>query len=806
MLFHAEWRRRWLSWTALALLVALVGGTVLAGVSAANRTASAFPSYAKQYGFDAGVFGLVPFPKDFDHITHVEIAAKSDYYFNGNVIAGGQFVPAETTSVVGLPSTNLDNTIKLLSGHLPIGARDVLVGYSMQQRFGLHIGSMISVPFYKPSQRHEVLNANSPPPAHGLRVRFRVVGVEASLIDFPSSTPTYSLYVSNAFDKGVGRQIVSAYFAQVRLFGGQKNMPRFQVHINNLTTTGNFFVQDEDSVITAIEGSIHPQSIGWWLFALFAALAGFALIGQALSRQNLAEKESYPTLVALGLRPNQLFGLGMLRAATIGAMGAILASVMTILLSPLTPVGEARAAELAHGFVFNGSILALGFVSIVVVVLALSAMPAWRAAQVQRERSRRDEPVTKGNSSVVGLIAAAGSPPSVLIGVRNAIERGRGRTSVPAVTALLATVLAVAALVASTIFGASLSNLLNTPRLYGANWQVDLENVPTAKLGAMVATPKQNHDVTRITYGGEGKYVNINGVPVESIYVHVAKGPMVYSLVSGHYPRGNDEIDLGQTTLHQVGAHIGSKVPVSLFNLKGKFRASTARIVGTVVIPPIIGIGGLGNGALMTIGTIERIACSTGPAAKPCVAAIQAKIDSGNSWSVDIGVAPGSAGRQLAAQLERKYAAYYGAQSLPTNLLNFGQAVDFPLLLGLTIALFGVATLTHLLFVSVTRRRRQFALLKVLGFVRRQVRSAMCWQAATIAVIGVVFGVPLGLVVGASVWRVFAVSLGAEPLAAVPTLSVVLLGAVIIVGAIALALVPANMAARISPAEALREV
>lgn len=82
----------------------------------------------------------------------------------------------------------------------------------------------------------------------------------------------------------------------------------------------------------------------------------------------------------------------------------------------------------------------------------------------------------------------------------------------------------------------------------------------------------------------------------------------------------------------------------------------------------------------------------------------------------------------------------------------------------------------------------------------------MCWQAATIAVIGVVFGVPLGLVVGASVWRVFAVSLGAEPLAAVPTLSVVLLGAVIIVGAIALALVPANMAARISPAEALREV
>jgi ABC-type antimicrobial peptide transport system permease subunit len=96
--------------------------------------------------------------------------------------------------------------------------------------------------------------------------------------------------------------------------------------------------------------------------------------------------------------------------------------------------------------------------------------------------------------------------------------------------------------------------------------------------------------------------------------------------------------------------------------------------------------------------------------------------------------------------------------------------------------------------------------LKVLGFVRRQVRSAICWQSTTIAVIGVVFGVPLGLVIGKTVWRDFAASLGAVPLAVVPALSVVLLATAIIVGAILLALVPANLAARILPAEALREV
>src|ERR1019366_4805338 len=99
-----------------------------------------------------------------------------------------------------------------------------------------------------------------------------------------------------------------------------------------------------------------------------------------------------------------------------------------------------------------------------------------------------------------------------------------------------------------------------------------------------------------------------------------------------------------------------------------------------------------------------------------------------------------------------KYAPFLQVQTLPTNLVNFGQAVDFPLLLGVTLALFGAATLAHLLFVSVTRRRRQFALLKVLGFVRRQVSTAMCWQATTIAVIGVVFGVPTGLIIGRIVW------------------------------------------------------
>jgi hypothetical protein len=43
----------------------------------------------------------------------------------------------------------------------------------------------------------------------------------------------------------------------------------------------------------------------------------------------------------------------------------------------------------------------------------------------------------------------------------------------------------------------------------------------------------------------------------------------------------------------------------------------------------------------------------------------------------------------------------------PANLVNFGEAVNFPLILGLELIVFGVDTLVHALVLSVARRRRE---------------------------------------------------------------------------------------------------
>jgi hypothetical protein len=66
--------------------------------------------------------------------------------------------------------------------------------------------------------------------------------------------------------------------------------------------------------------------------------------------------------------------------------------------------------------------------------------------------------------------AVAGLPASALIGIWHALERGRGGELVA--TALLGTVMAVAALCATAVFGASPTHLVSSPALYGAPFQV----------------------------------------------------------------------------------------------------------------------------------------------------------------------------------------------------------------------------------------------------------------------------------------------------------------------------------------------
>ena len=140
----------------------------------------------------------------------------------------------------------------------------------------------------------------------------------------------------------------------------------------------------------------------------------------------------------------------------------------------------------------------------------------------------------------------------------------------------------------------------------------------------------------------------------------------------------------------------------------------------------------------------------------------------------------------------------------PTDLVNFGQVQNLPLLLAGLVALLAAATLAHTLATSIRRRRRDFAILKMLGFVPPQVRSTVAWQATTFVSVALLIGIPVGIAVGRVVWTAFATQLGTVPEPATPPVRLLLTIAGAIVLANVIAAIPAVIAGRMRPAPALR--
>ncbi len=284
--------------------------------------------------------------------------------------------------------------------------------------------------------------------------------------------------------------------------------------------------------------------------------------------------------------------------------------------------------------------------------------------------------------------------------------------------------------------------------------------------------------------------VSINGHDVLALAGKTVRGPMLLSRVDGRLPTGEDDVTLGVTTLHRVGAHVGSVVRVTVQLPTGGSRTVPFHVVGTASFPSDAGGGGLGTGSAFTMAGYMNAVCPPGRDVSRCRQSFAAS----QNFVVLARATSGPKGQAAIA----RYVAQDSATRpiVPTSLVNFGEAVNFPLILGCVLALFGVATLLHLLVVSVVRRRREMGLLKALGFVNLQVGATVLWQATTVALVGIVVGVPLGIVVGRVVWNAFATNLGAVPVAAVPGLTIVVLALGVLVVANVLAVIPAVSSAR----------
>jgi hypothetical protein len=796
--------RRWRGWVSLCLLAGLLSGFALAAVSAGHRTATAFPQFVAAHGYDALVISAAPMPALAKLPGVTSVTLMHQFGAGTPTCSCGRPINPAYFNLAEVAPADLPRMVKLVAGRMPgqNSPDEVLASFRLQQDDGVGVGTVIRVPLYSAAQQSAYLNGAAVTPAGGT-VTLRVVGIEAAEVEFPfAASPSYDVYTTAAFARLRAGRTAGFSFYFLRLRGGAAAVPRFEA---TARAAGVFSVSDMDTAIGSIGTAIWPQVMGWWVLAGLTALAGMVVLAQALARQAEADAEPYDTYRALGATWRQLAAAGMIATLLVAVAGAAVGVGLAYLLSPLTPVGLARTAELSAGFTFDAVVLVPGAAVAVVAVLALGSWPAVRTAR-RAVREGAEEGRGVRPSRTVVLLAGAGAPPSAVIGVRNALERGRGRAAVPARTALLGSVLAVTALSAAVVFGASLGHLTSAPALYGQPYDAYFSPsgpgpANAAQFSATLTTLERDPDITNIFIGAGGA-VMIDGRVVSALAAAPLRGPLPLVMSGGRLPRGTSEVALGVTTMRQLGARVGSQVRVTAPQPTGGSRTSTYQVTGTAVFPPSGGTGGLGSGAAFTLDGLLTPQCGRLPAGD-AQNACRLRTVFGVGGDILVTAVPGPRGQADLARLARAYPAEVNLPYPPTSLVNFGE-VNFPLLFGLAVAVFGAATLAHALVVSVGRRRRETGLLKVLGFVRRQTAFAMSWQTTTVAVVGLVVGLPLGIAAGRLGWDVFAGYVGFVAVPVVVAWGLIALAAATIAVANLLAAGPAIAAARIRPAAALR--
>ena len=401
-------------------------------------------------------------------------------------------------------------------------------------------------------------------------------------------------------------------------------------------------------------------------------------------------------------------------------------------------------------------------------------------------------------SAIAGLVARSGLPASAATGVRLALEPGRGRTAVPVRSAVVALTVAVVALTASFGFSASFAHLVATPRLYGEFGDFGGGDPSGGGFDKAIAAMAADPGLTDVTVGNFKEAVDIRG-PGGSTTVNVwgldmLKGSLTPTMAKGSWPSKKGELALGGKTMRQVGAHIGDTVQV---------KAGDTVVPLKVVGQAVFGTGGFGPGLAEGAGmTFTQLQAFFPQDAQTQFFANLAPGAVGADVSARLNPLFAPLGAQVASKKDAQAAGLYPKEAAVVAAL--GSAQTIPLALSGLLALAAIGTLVHVLVTSIRRRRRDLAVLKTLGFVRRQVSATVAWQASTLAAIALLIGLPLGVAVGRWAWTIFADAIGVLPVPVVDLPPVLLAIPVTLLLANLIALIPGRLAAATRPAAVFR--
>ena len=303
--------------------------------------------------------------------------------------------------------------------------------------------------------------------------------------------------------------------------------------------------------------------------------------------------------------------------------------------------------------------------------VALGIWPAVRASRT----ARASNPIVGAKpSKLPGLLGSMGAPPSVEIGVRNALETEERRGQrVPVGSALLGTVLAVVALCGTAVFGASLTHLTATPKLYGDPFQLNISNPNGGRPDpTVVRSLEHNRAVTGLTQGIALPAITIGKVVVGALAGTAVRGSLLMRTVVGHSPEAKGEVGLGGTTMRAVGARVGSVVDVTVSLPSGGTRTAPFRVVGQMSLPVV------GNGSRSVMERSSRWRATRTPRTPdPAQTSCRERVAQSTNGGILASFVPGPRGQAAVNRYLDQYRSITTLALTPTSLINFEQST-FP--------------------------------------------------------------------------------------------------------------------------------
>ncbi|OYP17191.1 ABC transporter [Streptomyces sp. FBKL.4005] len=267
-----------------------------------------------------------------------------------------------------------------------------------------------------------------------------------------------------------------------------------------------------------------------------------------------------------------------------------------------------------------------------------------------------------------------------------------------------------------------------------------------------------------------------------------------YPLVSGHAPRGKDEVLIDSATAKRAGYQVGDTVRLS--------------VDGPVLTPVISGIFTTDDGNVAAGGSLTLFDT-------PTAQALFGK--KGTYDEIDVQAAPGTSQAALKAELDKALPAKLvdtttgeqladdQAELIASSMSSLKQG----LLVFAGIALFvGTFIIANTFTMLVAQRTRELALLRAVGASRRQVTRSVLIEAFAVGTVAGVTGLAAGVGIGAglrSLLGSFGASVPDGPLVISPGTVVAALAVGILITMLA-AWLPGRRAAKIPPVAAMSSV